>query len=115
MSDIWIFLKYVVKRPFEDIWQIVTNAFQSLNKFNHPKPWIYFSVVGYTITRFLNKNAVLNLGFFKPSWDVIFLMLLLFSFLWFEYERGEWKYEYRQSIKERVKKINEEKDGEERI
>jgi hypothetical protein len=90
-------------KPFRDIWGFLT-------KFNHPKAWIYFSAFGYAITRFFNRDAMLKIGLFSLPWDILFIFMLGISFLWFEYEKGEWKYEYRKRLKEEgMKARNNEK------
>lgn len=86
LKDFWYFIKYIVKIPFIDIWEI-------FKRFNYPKAWLYFSLFAFI-------TAVVLQSRFN---QIFFFCLFFISLIWLEYSKGEWKHQQRQDLKERAK------------
>ena len=90
------FLYFMVTKPYKDfrvfysgVKQEVSSWKLLLNKLNYPKIWMW-------VTIFL---LVLYLLFYG-SFHRFLVAFLLTTIIWSEWNRGYWKYEYRQQFKE---------------
>lgn len=84
LRDIWLFIKYLFVMVFGDImyfWRLA----------NLPRIWMYVGVIGFAAAFF----------FFK-EYSLLFLIILIISFLANEYIKGEWKHHYREAEKKRA-------------
>jgi hypothetical protein len=99
-KDILAFLKYIVKQPFIDLWHI-------LQRFNYPKAWMYFGIVAFLYSVFGPIIAQREMLFGDKIAKTVFFIITVISFLWFEYSKGQWKYEQRQEWKKRGLNENE--------
>ena len=100
IKEKWEFIKYITSEPVREFKKLILSIFDRTQILNLPKTWIPIYGVFAIFALIVLKDISIAIGM---------LVLTIITFIFYEWEKGDWKHHYRKKIYNKLKNEGEMK------